>query len=81
MNSVEQDEFDIQHGLHSVWAISFGVLYLLVMSISIILYMLTVRAIAKNGRRENVTYFLVLLLFFTALVEYALIIEGRGTEK
>jgi len=75
MNSVEQDEFDIQHGLHSVWAISFGVLYLLVMSISIILYMLTVRAIAKNGRRENVTYFLVLFLFFTALVEYALIIE------
>ena len=55
MNSVKQDEFDIQQGLQSVWAITFGVLYLLVMSISIILYLLTVRAIAKNGRRENVT--------------------------
>jgi len=75
MNSVEQDEFDIQQGLQSVWAITFGVLYLLVMSISIILYLLTVRAIAKNGRRENVTYFLVLFLFFAALVEYALVIE------
>jgi len=75
MNSVEQDEFDIQQGLQSVWAITFGVLYLLVMSISICLYLLTVRAVAKNGRRENVTYFLVFFLFFTALVEYALIIE------
>ena len=81
MNSVEQDEFDIQQGLQSVWAITFGVLYLLVMSISIILYLLTVRAVAKNGRRENVTYFLVFFLFFTALVEYALIIEGRLAEK
>jgi hypothetical protein len=51
------------------------------MSISIILYFLTVRAVAKNGRRENVTYFLVFFLFFTALVEYALIIEGRLAEK
>jgi len=75
MNSVEEDEFDIQQGLQSVWAITFGVFYLLVMSISIVLYLLTVRAIAKNGRRENVTYFLVMFLFFTALVEFALVIE------
>jgi len=75
MNSVEEDEFDIQHGLQSVWAITFGVLYLLVMSTSIFLYLLVVRAVARNGRRENVTFFLIFFLFFTALVEYALIIE------
>jgi len=75
MNSVEQDEFDIQQGLQSVWAITFGVLYLLVMSISVFLYLLVVRAVARNGRRENVTYFLIFFLFFTALVEFALIIE------
>ena len=81
MNSVEEDEFDIQRGLQSVWAITFGVLYLIVMSTSVLLYLLVVRAVARNGRRENVTFFLIFFLFFTALVEYALIIEGRLTEK
>ena len=81
MNAVEEDEFDIQQGLQSVWAITFGVLYLLVMSLSIFLYLLVVRAVARNGRRENVTYFLIFFLFFAALVEYALIIEGRLAEK
>ena len=79
MNAVEEDEFDIQRGVQSVWAIAFGILYLMVMVTSIILYMLTIRAVAKNGRRENVTYFLIFFLFFAALVEFALIIEGKSS--
>jgi len=75
LNSVEQDDFDIQTGLQSTWAISFSVLYLIVISLSVLLYLATIRALAIHGRRQAVTYYLVLLLFFAALVEFAVLIE------
>jgi len=73
-SSVEQDEFDIQSPLQSSWAISFSILYLLVMILSISLYLSMVRAIAKTSV-HNLTYHLVFLLFFAALVEFAILLE------
>jgi len=73
-SSVEQDEFDIQSPLQSSWAISFSVLYLVVMILSVLLYLSMVRAIAKTSV-HNLTYHLVFLLFFAALVEFALLLE------
>jgi len=73
-STVEQDEFDIQSPLQSSWAISFSILYLLVMVLSISLYLSLVRAIAKTSV-HNVTYHLVFLLFFAALVEFAILLE------
>ena len=58
----------------SSWAISFSILYLLVMLLSVLLYLSLVRAIAKTSV-HNLTYHLVLILFFAALVEFALLFE------
>ena len=58
----------------SSWAISFSILYLLVMILSISLYLSMVRAIAKTSV-HNLTYHLVFLLFFAALVEFAILLE------
>ena len=33
INSVEDDEFDVQSGLQSAWAVTFCILYILVMVI------------------------------------------------
>ena len=60
--------------IQSSWAISFSILYLLVMILSISLYLSMVRAIAKTSV-HNLTYHLVLLLFFAALVEFAILLE------
>ena len=75
MGSVEKESYDIQSGLASTWAICFSVLYLMVMVLSVLLYLALVRALATSPRTSCVTYHLVLLLFFTALVEFAVLIE------
>ena len=49
-------------------------LYLVVMILSVVLYLSMVRAIAKTSV-HNLTYHLVFLLFFAALVEFALLLE------
>jgi len=74
MNAVEEDEFDIQSGVRNSWAISFCVLYLLVMSLSLALYLTTVRAVAVTVRSQNPTNYLVLLLFLAATVEFGLMV-------
>jgi len=73
----EREEFDIQRGLvlSQVWSAIFSIMHVLVLLISIILYLSVVRAIANNNRKENPTYFLILFLFFTSLVDHAIVIE------
>ena len=73
IGSVEDDEFDVQSGLMSGWAVTFCVLYIIVMLISIALYLLTVRALALEIRAHNTTYLLVMILFLTALLEFGVI--------
>ena len=73
IGAVEDDEFDVQSGLMSGWAVTFCVLYIIVMVISMVLYLLTVRAMAMEIRSHNTTYLLVMVLFFAAVVEFAVI--------
>ena len=77
IGSVEDDEFDVQSGLESGWAIAFFVLYIIVMIISLVLYMLTIRAVALEIRVHNPTYILVLLLFLAAVIEFGVMIGGK----
>ena len=77
INSVEDDEFDVQSGLKNGWAITFCVLYIIVMIISIILYFITIRAVALEIRAHNTTYLLVMLLFFAAIIEFGVIVGGN----
>lgn len=73
---VDQDELDLPVGLQSVWAITFSVLYLVVITASILMYLAVVRTMAVLGARgENVTTFLVMFLGFSTLVECALVVE------
>lgn len=76
IGAVEDDEFDIQSGLKFGWAVTFCVLYIIVMIISILCYFFTVRAVALEVRAHNTTYLLVLLLFFTAIIEFGVIVGG-----
>ena len=76
IGAVEDDEFDIQSGLKAGWAITFCVLYIIVMIISILCYFVTVRAVALEIRAHNTTYLLVLLLFFAAIIEFGVIVGG-----
>ena len=46
IGAVEDDEFDIQSGLKTGWAVTFCILYIIVMIISILCYFLTIRAVA-----------------------------------
>lgn len=73
----EREEFDIQRGLvlSQVWSTIFSIMYIAVLLVSLILYLSVIRAVANNSRKENPTYFLVLFLFFTSLVDHAVIIE------
>ena len=80
INSVEDDEFDVQSGLKNGWAITFCVLYIIVMIISIILYFITIRAVALEIRAHNTTYLLVMLLFFAAIIEFGVIVGGKIIE-
>ena len=77
IGAVEDDEFDIQSGLKAGWAITFCVLYIIVMIISILCYFVTVRAVALEIRAHNTTYLLVLLLFFAAIIEFGVIVGGK----
>ena len=81
IGSVEDDEFDIQSGLQTGWAITFCVLYIIVMIVSILSYFVTVRAVALEVRAHNTTYLLVLLLFFTAIIEFGVIVGGILNES
>lgn len=74
INSVEDDEFDVQSGLQSGWAITFCILYIIVMIISIVMYFLTIRAVALEIRAHNTTYLLIMLLFFAAILEFGVIV-------
>jgi len=74
IGSVEDDEFDVQSGLESGWATAFFILYIIVMIISLVLYMLTIRAVALEIRVHNPTYILVLLLFLAAVIEFGVMI-------
>ena len=76
IGAVEDDEFDIQSGLKAGWAITFCVLYIIVMIISILCYFVTVRAVALEIRAHNTTYLLILLLFFAAIIEFGVIVGG-----
>ena len=78
IGAVEDDEFDIQSGLKAGWAITFCILYIIVMIISILCYFITVRAVALEVRAHNTTYLLVLLLFFTAIIEFGVIVGGKS---
>ena len=73
IGAVEDDEFDVQSGLMAGWAVTFCVLYIIVMMISIVLYLLTVRAMALEIRSHNTTYLLAMLLFFAAVIEFGVI--------
>ena len=73
IGSVEDDEFDVQSGLMSGWAVTFCVLYIIVMIISIVLYLLTVRALAIEIRAHSTTYLLVMILFLTAMLEFGVV--------
>ena len=81
IGSVEDDEFDVQSGLQTGWAITFCVLYVIVMIVSILSYFVTVRAVALEVRAHNTTYLLVLLLFFTAIIEFGVIVGGKFNES
>ena len=81
IGSVEDDEFDVQSGLQTGWAITFCVLYIIVMIVSILSYFVTVRAVALEVRAHNTTYLLVLLLFFTAIIEFGVIVGGKLNES
>lgn len=75
MNSVDADEWDIEAGIKSVLIIFFSVLYFVVITASIVMYLMMIRAMAiTRTKTENVTYFLVLFLGFAALVEFSIII-------
>lgn len=74
IGAVEDDEFDIQSGLKTGWAVTFCILYIIVMIISILCYFLTIRAVALEVRAHNTTYLLVLLLFFAAIIEFGVIV-------
>ena len=76
IGAVEDDEFDIQSGLKTGWAVTFCILYIIVMIISILCYFLTIRAVALEVRAHNTTYLLVLLLFFAAIIEFGVIVGG-----
>lgn len=65
-----EEELDIQSSLQHTWAVSFSLLYLLVMLLSTLLYLAVVRALARTAT-SSVTHHLVLLLFLAALVEFA----------
>ena len=73
IGAVEDDEFDIQSGLMAGWAVTFCLLYIIVMVFSIVLYLLTVRAMALEIRSHNTTYLFVMVLFLAAVVEFGVI--------
>ena len=78
IESVEDDEFDVQSGLQAGWAITFCVLYIIVMLISFTLYFITVRAIALEIRAHNTTYLLIMVLFLAAIIEFGVIVGGKS---
>ena len=74
---VGQDENDFSSGtpIANIWQVIFFSLDCIVMLISLFLNMCLVRAIARNIYKETPLYFFILFLFFTSLVDDALIIE------
>ena len=75
--SVEQDENDFVSGtpIANIWQVIFFTLDCIVMLISLFLNMCLVRAVARNIHKETPLYFFMLFIFFTSLVDDALIIE------
>jgi hypothetical protein len=70
-DTVSEDEADFATTWHSV----FFVLYCFVMSVSLVFYLCLLRAIATFGRKETVVYFALIFLFFTSLVEDAVVVQ------
>ena len=74
---VDQDENDFSSTtpIANIWQVIFFSLDCIVMLISLFLNMCLVRAIARNIYKETPLYFFILFIFFTSLVDDALIIE------
>ena len=74
---VEQDENDFSSTtpIANIWQVIFFSLDCIVMLVSLFLNMCLVRAIARNIYKETPLYFFILFIFFTSLVDDALIIE------
>ena len=74
---VDQDENDFVSGtpIANIWQVIFFSLDCIVMIISLLLNMCLVRAVARNIYKETPLYFFILFIFFTSLVDDALIIE------
>ena len=74
---VDQDENDFASvtPIANIWQVIFFSLDCIVMLISLFLNMCVVRAVARNIHKETPLYFFILFIFFTSLVDDALIIE------
>lgn len=75
---VDQDENDFSRGttpIANIWQVIFFSLDCIVMLISLFLNMCLVRAVARNIYKETPLYFFIVFIFFTSLVDDALIIE------
>ena len=74
---VQQDDNDFASGtpIANIWQVIFFSLDCIVMMISLFLNMCLVRAVARNIYKETPLYFFILFIFFTSLVDDALIIE------
>lgn len=78
MKEVESDENDFngRSSWANSWQTMFFSLYCIVMFFSLFFYLCLLRAIALGNRsKETPTYFFMVLLFFTSLVEDALVIQ------
>ena len=72
----EQNDFNGRANWATSWQSTFFSLFCIVMIISLAVYICLLRAIASSSRtKETPTYFFMLFLFFTSLVEDALVIQ------
>ncbi len=78
MDEVEQDNSDFKRGSSwaTVWQSLFFSLDIIVLAVSLILNLLLLRAMARNTNKEtSIVYQWIVFIFFTSLVDDALIIE------
>jgi len=75
MGVEEVDEFELQKGTSTLWLVTFGILFLIVLSVALLLYMLLIRSLALSRRKVNPTLLTVVFIFGTFLVDLGLVME------
>ena len=78
MDDVEADQNDFSSQVRwaNAWQSSFFALYCMVMLVSLFLFLCLLRAMARHTpKKETPLYFFIVFIFFTGLVEDALIIQ------